>query len=329
MISRIRNISNWGFVSGRISVLEARFLSREFLLNIINQERIEDAIPHLQDTFLKDYLNPGFVWEDFGSLFDKCFYDIAISLKNDCPSPVPVDIFLIQNDYLNLKKALTGNTDFPFSNGLFSQESLLAAAHGDYADLPEALRESAGWNIIETFDVDAGTIDIMLDGAYLRHLMILAKKLKSEMISAYVNDRVLASVVIILWRASKQGHQMKHYQQYLLPLEDFTSIALELMASNNPETWPSLMAGTVIGGLLAESIDLDMDDQIAGFGLRVKNHLTGIARDGKLQTAGPERVFAFLFALFVEMQNLKLVVNGRINRIGREMLKERFKDCYV
>ena len=47
MVSKIPNIPQWGFVSGRISVLEARFLPREFFMNMISQERIEDIVPYL------------------------------------------------------------------------------------------------------------------------------------------------------------------------------------------------------------------------------------------------------------------------------------------
>jgi len=176
MVSKIPNIPQWGFVSGRISVLEARFLPREFFMNMISQERIEDIIPHLQDTFLKDYLAPGAVWEDFGALSDRCFYDMALSLRGNCPSTIPVDIFLLQSDYLNLKAALTGATTFPFPASLFTHEMLLAIAHDDHAELPQSLRESAGWTAGDAFQIDPGILDIMLDGSYLRHLLSLANE---------------------------------------------------------------------------------------------------------------------------------------------------------
>ena len=71
------------------------------------------------------------------------------------------------------------------------------------------------------------------------------------------------------------------------------------------------------------------DEQISGFELKVTNHLTQIARDGKMQTAGPERVFAFLVGLQAEIQNMKLVVNGRLNRIDQTLLRQRLREGYV
>ncbi len=328
MISRLPNVPQWGFVSGRISSLEAYFLPREFFTGIIIQERIDDVIPHLQDTFLRDYLAPTMVWGDFSALSDRCFYDIAISIRSDCPSSIPADIFLLQGDYLNLSSAFSGETRFPFPVGILSHEKLSAIAHGDFADLPKPVVEAGGFGEGGVCEVFPGVINAFLDGAYLRHLLTLAQGLGSEMIREYVHDKVLAAIVIILWRAVKQGIPMKRYQQYLLALDEFTEVIAELAGMQNPETWQSAIGGR-IGDLFAESIELEMDDQISDFDLRVTNHLTGIARNGKLQTAGPERVFAFLSGLLVEMQNLKLVVTGKLNRIDQGVLKQRLKDCYV
>jgi V/A-type H+-transporting ATPase subunit C len=96
----------------------------------------------------------------------------------------------------------------------------------------------------------------------------------------------------------------------------------------NIESWPSVLGGT-IGDLLSESLELPLDDQISGFEHRSINHLTQIASNAKMQTAGPERVFSFLVGLQVEIQNLKLVVNGRLNRIDRTLLRQRLREGYV
>lgn len=328
MISKLPNIPRWGFVSGRISALEIHFLPREFFIGIITQGSVDDIIPHLQETFLGDYLTPGRAWDDFGALSDRCFYDMALSIRSDCPSTLPADIFLLQGDYLNLKNAFSGMTAFPFPMGTLSYEKLSAIARGEYVDLPKPVAETEGLGESEAFEVFPGVVDIFLDGAYLRHLLSLAHGLGSEMVSAYIHDKVLASIVMILWRAVQQGIPIKHYRQYLLPLGDFTSIVKELTGMQNPETWHAVIGGA-IGDLFIESMELGTDDQVSGFDLRVANHLTRIARDGKSQTAGPERVFAFLAGFLVEMQNLKLAVTGRLNRIDQGLLKRRLRDCYV
>jgi V/A-type H+-transporting ATPase subunit C len=328
MVPRIKNNPRWGFVSARISVLEGRLLPREFFLSLIAQEHLEDLVQHMQDTFLREHISPGAVWGDFSDLCDRFYYDMALSIKGDCPSSLPVDLFLLVGDYLNLKSALTGSSEFPFHFGLLSQEKLLTIAHGDYADLPVALRDTETGFAGESGEIDPGILDIILDGAYLRNSLAMARELKSELVTAYINDRVLSYIVIILWRALRQQQPLRRYQQYLLPLGDFNHTVTELAGMPNADNWPSV-AGGAVGDILSESLELSEEEQIPGFELRMTNHLNRIARDGKIQTAGPERVFTFLAGLQTEVQNLKLVMNGRLNGIDQTLLRQRLRECYV
>ena len=328
MIPQKPNNIKWGFVSGRISVLEVRFLPREFYLNLIALENTGGFLSYLQETFLGDFLTPGTVWEDFGALTDRCFHEMVMSIRSECPSSLPADMFLIKDDYQNLKNALIGMESFPFPVGLLHQDVLQEIAHGESIELPLSLSEAGEWSASELREVDPDILDIILDGAYLRHLLSLADKLNSSMVRTYISEKVLASIISIFWRALNHGLQVKRYQQYLLPLGNFTSVINELAGLSNPESWPAAIDGT-ISELLAEALELRSDEKISGFQLKVVNHLTRLIRDGRLQTAGPERVFSFLAGLNVEMQNLKLVVTGRLNRIDQDLLKERLKDCYV
>ena len=134
-------------MSGRLSVLEERFAGREFFTGLIAQENLGDIVPHLQETFLREYLSPGAAWEDFSALADRCFHETVLSIRVECPTGIPADIFLIPFDYLNMKNALLRETIFPFPAGLFQEELLQAVAHGEYGDLPETMRLGEGWSL--------------------------------------------------------------------------------------------------------------------------------------------------------------------------------------
>ncbi len=319
------NNAEWGFVSGRISVLEGLFLPKDFFLNIISQDTIGDILPHLQDTFLGEYLTPGVVWDDFGALTDRCFHEIAMSIRSECPSSQPVDLYTIRGDYLNLRNALLGMTTFPFPTGILHLDKLQEIAGGEWDGLPLSL---SGHISDPDEEIDPDIIDIILDGAYLRHLLMLAEELNSPMISEYVNDQVLASLVSIFWRALNQDIQMRRFQVYLPSLGNFTHTIDELADVDNPEEWSSVIDGA-IGACVTGALTQPKDERVSFFELLVTNHLTKLMYAGRLQTAGPERVFTFLAGLNVETQNLKLVVTGRLNRISRDTLRLKLKDCYV
>lgn len=330
MIPKIPNKPKWGFVSGRISVLESGFLPKEFFLNMINIEKVDDVVVLLQDTFLRDYISPGAMWlgEDFSAVFDRCFNDIAFSIRGDCPLSLPVDIFLIKNDYLNLKTAMVGKKTFLFPPCLFSIDMLLAIADGDYSYLPPSFRESPQWSDSELFDTGSGNLDIMIDGAYLRHLILYSHQTDSELIRKYIRYRVISHLIIILWRALNQGISLKRYQQYLPPVGDFTYLIDELAGVGGIENWRAIIGGE-IGDILFECSEYEEADNTSVFDYRVMNYLSRIAHDGVYQTAGPERVFAFILGLLTEIQNLKLIVVGRINRVDPGFLRNRLRDCYV
>ena len=53
-----------------------------------------------------------------------------------------------------------------------------------------------------------------------------------------------------------------------------------------------------------------------------------MARLTKLQTMGPN-VAGFLWGLWVEAFNMKLVISGKLNHIDSEALKIRVRETYV
>ncbi len=327
MIPKIDNHYEWGFVCGRISVLEGRLLSRDFFLSLVGQQHMDDLLQHLQDTFLREYLVPGAPWEDFSRIVDQCFYDLAASIRDESPSPVPADLFLSQGDYLNLKNALSGIKEFPFLPGQVSLEKIQAIANGDLADLPPVFRELAPGPGGETGEFDPPVSDIVVDGAYLRHLLGLAAVLKSPLITRTVTVRVHGYAVSVLWRALRQGRSLKSYLQYFLPLGELNPMLNEVASTGSPEAWPPIVGGE-IGDLMAAALGVPTDEQVSYFEQQVANHILGLAADGRLQTAGPERVYAFLSGLQSEMQNLKLVVSGKLNRIDTAVLRQRLREVY-
>ncbi len=317
----------WGLVCGRISVLEGRLASRDFLLGLIAQEHIDDLVPHLQDTFLRDYLAPGSPWEDFNALTDRCFHELVMNIRSDCPWTEPADLLLLPNDYLNLKNAVGGIDEYPFAAGLVSHELAASAAAGDIADLPSPFKETVASVRNESADVDLASLDLELDAAYFRHMLELATRRGIPLIAAVVRACVLSRAITVLWRTVRLGRSLKQCEQHFLPMGEFTSLLTELLNMPDPKTWPTAVGGDV-GEMLAEAMEQKEEDQVWRFGLLVQNYMTRLAKEGQSQVSGPERVFSFLIALFGEVQNLKLVVCGRLGGIDKTLLRQRLRETY-
>lgn len=323
----VKQQSAWGFVCGRVSVLEGLLAPEDFFVSLAGQERLEDVASPLQGTFLGPYVERGSGWEDFSALADQCFHDHATALRENCPSPVPVDILLVQWDYLNLRNALSGSEAYPFPPTLLAPEALATAAAGDLSALPAPWDEVLAGVAGEGSGIDPLVIDMALDGAYLRHVLRLSEELGSPLIAEWARSSVLARSVVVLWRALLQGLPLRPFQQHFLPVGEATPVLAELVGTANAAAWGP-MVGDVLGEFLAESADLPEEERVPNFEWRAGNYLTRLAGEGRMQTAGPERVFAFVVHLHAEMQNLKLVVCGQQSGIGPDVLRRRLRACY-
>lgn len=330
MIALTTERYDWGYVSGRISALEGRLLSRDFLASLLAHARTEDLMRQLQETPLGSELTPGAAWDDLSAIIDAHYYGIVQTLRDDAPDTTPFDIFLASGDYLNLKHALTHDESFPFLPGTLSTDELSKIAAGDWAyisqDLQQALAPLYSEEVPESDRQNL--LDVVLDADYLRHVLRLAKAVQAPLITAYVETLVLSRAVVALWRAQRSGRAMRWFRAHFVPLDPFTSLLMELMERGDPASWSDILHGEM-ADYLKEALELPPDDQAPRFDQLVAQHLNRIADRGRYQAFGPERVFSFLAALATEAYNLKLIVCGRLNRIDADLLRQRLREAYA
>lgn len=330
MVALTKSQNKWGFACGRVSALEARLMPYEFFVSLALLERTEDLFHRLQDTSLREYMVPGAVsWEDWSAIIDTYVNNTVVSLRGDSPSTALADLFTLSEDYLNLKRAVLNRAPFPFHASLFTEARLAEVASGGTSLLPDVIRPAiAQLSGMGAEGQDAAVVDIVLDGAYLRHYLALAAQVQAPLIDFWARERVLSRAITALWRAARAGRSAKPFQQYFLPIGDLNGVVTDLIAAPDPRTWAGLIPGK-IGDLFREALEAAEDEQAPRFEHVVGDYLTDIARRTKLQTAGPERVAGFLWGLWVEAFNLKLVISGKLNRIESDALKNRVRETYV
>jgi len=322
----------WGFVCGQVAVLEGGLLPRDFFHALAGVERQDDLLHRLQDTPLREYVTPGAGWEEWNDVIDRHFYQQMREIRANSPVGTLSAMFLLGGDYLNLKRAVLGRHEFPFEKSLFTEERLHAAASGDYALLPaetrQALMRLGGAAGADPAQVRA-QIDLVLDGAYLRHMIQLADQMAVPLISAYVSDYVLAKGVALLLRLHAQGGiQSRQIEDLFLPVGEHTHVLRSLVAAGDPKNWASIVPGPV-GDAFRAVLEQPEDQWAAQFELLAANHLMRYARQGKLQTMGPERVAAYFVGFRSQAYNFKLVVSGRFNGLDPEVIRRRLRECYV
>lgn len=315
----------WGFVCGRVAVCEGRLLNPEFFQTLVSHTRIEDVLRQLNETNLREFVRPDAGWEDWSGVIDRFFHAHLMSIRDDCPHPEVVDLFLIRDDYMNLKRAIVGSREFPFPQLHLSTELLNAVASGDVSALPEPFKETAARALeVSEHAHNQAVIDVVLDGAYLREYYALARRTEAPLIVAYAHDYVLSRSVYSLWRLAHSGVDVKRYVVDAAPTEEIAQTLNELLTSGDPKNWGDVLRGT-IGAIFREATAVADGEEIQRFEDMTMNHLIELARQGEGQVAGPERVFTYLRALASESHNLKVIVCGRLSAIDAAVLERRLR----
>jgi len=323
----IKNRTEWGFVCGRISALEGKLLTKDFFRSILEMHHTEDIFQHFPGSLIEDYLDPGIPWDDFSAVADQCFYDMAASIRDDSPSPIPADLFLLKNDYLNIKTALAGISGTPFPPGVMPHETVESIMDGNYSGLPPSFETKLTDTGMDLDEIDASQSDVFIDGAYMRHLYELSEKIDSPMIHDCIDIRILGYDITSLWRIIRQERNAVQLVDLLFAPEDEERVIRDLAGTQDPAQWPDIIGGE-LGDLLARTMQASYEEQISTFDLKIVNFILHMVTQARKETSGPERVFAFLMAVEAEMQNLKLAVTGKLNKIDPDILDQRLRYIY-
>ncbi|MCC6154649.1 MAG: V-type ATPase subunit [Candidatus Hydrogenedentes bacterium] len=329
MAALLEKAYSWGFVSGRVNVLERGLLTQDFYQSLLAHQHTEDLLRHLQETPLRDAVNAAGAWVDWSAIIDQHFYEQVASLRKDCPDVRLPDLFLLQGDYQNLKRVLTQRAVYPFPHAVLTPELLASIAAGDLIGLPEPYKVlaqdavghlEAGRSIAE--------LDTMLDAAYLRHLLESVRALKVPLIAEYFEVHVLVRAAVVLWRSFLAGNSLSAPAAVLLPLNNLTQPIRDLVAAADPKQWAGVIPGK-LGEVFNAHVESDDVDAAQRFELAANDYLASIARRGVGQVFGPERVFSYVCELALQAYNLKVVVCGRLSKIEADVLKRRLRKSHA
>jgi V/A-type H+-transporting ATPase subunit C len=316
---------DWGFVCGRVSALEARLLTTEFFQTMVSHPKLEDVMRQLQDTPLREFSVTGSDFQDWSGVIDRYFHEMVMSIRKDCPNPAIANLFILRDDYQNLKIAVTGQNTYPFPSATLEPEKLAGVSAGDASHLPSPFREAATAALASVEETrNQQLIDVVLDAAYLRHVLSLSETTKAPLVRTYIEDFVLSHALVALWRRYKAGVPVKSLQRYFLPMGSLTKTLSAVFNAGDPSNWPDAVRGPM-GELMRQALDGDGDDPARRFEELSTNHLVAITQRGRGQVSGPERVLTYLRTLASEAHNLKLIVCGRLSRIEPDGLKQRMR----
>ncbi|MFH1732872.1 MAG: V-type ATPase subunit [Planctomycetota bacterium] len=316
--------TDWCYPSGIVAVLETFLLAPRAVNELAEAGSPDELVsrarrsPVYADLHVLESEDPMQV----AAAFEAALAEFVGSFARQCPDERIADLFLIEYDIRDLANYLKSE-----HCGVERRPVAMSRLPAD--GIKEFLAESPRLGRIagdvaraaETGDgaLDASTVDLMIDGAFIGMLPELAEPLGSPLVDEWASERQRLAAVEAVARAKAAG-------------VDAAPIREHLLARLPPDGDAAALAGVELEDLGTAMSDLLPPEIVEGFdpsagasslqtlATRIDAALERILEPSRFVAFGAERVFGYLWRLSRENRNLRAALGGFAGRIEPELV---------
>lgn len=245
------------------------------------------------------------------------------------PEKWVVDVFLLKNDYHNLKVLI--KQEFLQDSGVTYEDILLpnGSMPGDQLALAFLNRQMDAWHPIMRQAVedaiasmqtagDPQQIDLILDRALYRQMAAQAAGLGSDFVTGLVARMADTTNIRTFYRVRRMGKHAAFLAEALLPCGDLAESLFLDAFSAPPEAFAESLASTRYAALAAAALD--------GAGVLEKQcgqFLMDYAMEARYVSLGPEPLVGYLLKKEEEIKRVRVVLVGKQNGLDAAVIRER------
>jgi V/A-type H+-transporting ATPase subunit C len=242
------------------------------------------------------------------------------------------DVFLLPNDYHNLKAAIKLVASDSSAAGHFITHSTIDpeiimedVRSKNYALLPEHMRvvtSEAYDTVIQTGD--GQLCDMIIDKAAMETLYAIGKKQSNEVLKWYAEIKVAASNIKIAVRGQRTGKDLQWIQNAMVACDSLDIEALAIAAASSFEEIIDVLRKTEY----AKGVE-ELERSLTSFEIWCENLLIKKIQPQKYNqfTIGP--LAAYLIARENEIKTVRMILQGKLNQLPEEAIRERLRIMYV
>ena len=327
------NKENYICLSAMLRARETKLLTNEKAQRMIDAPGMEEAAKILVDCGYEDMgrMNTSQIEESLKNHLS----EILLELKRLTPDKEVVDLFLIKNDYHNLKTLIKGEAAGTKASSLLSSagrilpEALVYAyTEESYRDLTEEMTKA----LISAKEVMARTsnpqkADFILDKAYFEELKIKAAAIGSDFVSEYIALLIDIANLKSLIRSKKMGKGAEFLREALI---DGGSISIDrLLAAGDGEAISAIYASTSLEETAEKGKEALEGGRMTEFELAADNALSTYLKKSRLVTYGAEAVVSYLASVESEITAVRIILTCKLTGVPAETIKERLRDMYA
>ncbi|NLC44358.1 MAG: V-type ATPase subunit [Clostridiales bacterium] len=256
-------------------------------------------------------------------------WDLIEELVDDMSA---FDVFLLPNDYHNLKAAIKLVVSDASAAGHFIEHSTInpetileAVRKKDYSLLPEHMQAAANEayeTVVQTGD--GQLCDVIIDKAAMETLYEISKKQSNEVLRWHAEIELAASNIKIAVRGQETGKDLQWIRNAMVACDSLDIEALAKAAASSYEEIIEYLRKTDY----AKGVD-ELEHSLSNFEIWCKNWLIRKIQPQKYNqfTIGP--LAAFLLARENEIKTVRMILQGKLNQLPEEVIRERLRIMYV
>ncbi len=315
--------TDYAYAVSRIRAQELKLLTRQDLEQLLACQTAEECTRLLADKG----------WD--GDREDMLAAELEKAwalIRELAPDPAAFDVFLIKNDYQNLKAAIkavvtdTGAERLMVSAGRVETGLMLHAAQtGEFERLPEAMREPAATaRELLLHTGDGQLADVVLDRAALEEILRAGRQSGNEFFAAYAELTVATTDIKIAVRAQRAGKPADFYERALAPCASVDVKALAAAALEGREALWELIGRTPYAGCVEA-----LTQSLAAFEKWCDDQVMERILSAKTKPFGPEPLAGYLLARETEIRAVRILLSAKHNGLPAETVRERLREMYV
>ncbi len=321
-------MENYAYAVSRIKAREAFLLSMQDLEQVLSSDTTEEALRVLSDKGFDGNGEAGDTEELLKKETDKIWSFIGELVEDKSV----FDVFLLRNDYHNLKAALKAdymNLDMDnlyLDYGTVDKEDIKKAVKDrDLSLLPENMRETMEKSMSVLFKTGDGQLcDIIVDKACLEAIKNAGDNSQDEMIKEYAELYVAMSDIKIAVRGNKLGKSAEFLNMALAKCDTLEVDALVKNSLKSSEELYDYLKGTAYSGAVEA-----LSESYSAFEKWCDNLIVDHIKKQKYNafTLGP--IASYIVARENEIKAVRIILSGILNDLSSVSVRERLRDMYV
>lgn len=318
---------DYTYAVARIRSKELNLLSYEDLKMLLDCKDYEECLNFLSDKGWS--CENASSYEEILIEEDRKTWELISELTSDMSA---FDIFLVPNDFHNLKaavKAVVTNSDTDnlfFQYGTIQGEKIYEAVKNrEYSILPDYLADCAKEAVTALLQTADGQLcDVIIDKASLNKLTEIGEKADNDVIKLYAQTSVASANIKSAVRCFRTGKTLDFIKRCL---GNSTSVNKDMLASaaskDMDEIYNYLMFTDYKGGIDS------LKRSLSAFEIWCDNMIMSHMKSQKWEPFSVGPLVAYILARSFEIKSVRIILSGIVNGIDREIIAERLRDMYV